>query len=333
MKKILSLILCAVLLTACGDTNPEPSWENAPVTAPPITFGLLDDDIEIEAPNPDEIFSQITVINPTLPLLTAEQMPALDGSTAAIPLAEALTALILNIPRSEAAAMINFSGTAESYRYLMSEWRDCDLILSYEPPPAVVDEFKGNHRKWELAPIGRDALVFIVNESSPIDNLTTEQVRAIYTGEITNWSELGGNDVAIEPFQRNETSGSQTLFIKLVMGDEEPMTPDIKYLSGGMGPLIESVASFNNTGAAIGFSVYYYAQNMNPNDGLKFLSIDGVAPTRESIRDGSYPHVNDFFAGVLQSASEDSNERIIWEWLQSDEGRLLIEHEGYVGIG
>jgi phosphate transport system substrate-binding protein len=318
MKKILCLILCVALLAACGNSEPDTTGEQPPATTttpPPVT----------EPGEPREP-------NIPLPSLSADKMPIMDGSTAAIPLAEALTALILDIPRSEAAEMINFNGTAESYRNLMSEWREVSLILSYEPPPAVLEEAAGHEFEWELAPIGRDALIFIVNESNPIESITTEQARMIYTGEITNWSELGGEDVDIEPFQRNATSGSQTLFIKLVMGDTPPMEPDVKYLSGGMGPLIESVASFNNTGAAIGFSVYYYAQNMNPNDGLKFLAIDGVTPTRESIRDGSYPHVNDFFAGVAKNAPQNSNERNIFNWLQSADGALLIEHEGYVAV-
>jgi phosphate transport system substrate-binding protein len=239
-------------------------------------------------------------------------------------------ALLLDVPRAEAAEKINFTGTADSFRALMGN--RADLVISYEPPPAVIEEADEANFKWELAAIGRDALVFIVNESNPIESITTEEARKIYTGEITNWKELGGSDVEIEPFQRNETSGSQTLFIKLVMGDTPPMTPDTKYISGGMGPLIESVASFNNTGAAIGFSVFYYAQNMNPNDGLKFLAIDGVAPTRDTIRDGSYPHVNDFFAGIAQNEPQNSNARKIFDWLQSEDGKALIEHEGYVSI-
>ncbi|MDR2531733.1 MAG: substrate-binding domain-containing protein [Oscillospiraceae bacterium] len=318
MKRLIALLLAGIMLfafVACNDDEPElqndtPSEENAE---------------ESDSPEPIEP-------NIPLPSLTMNELPGIDGSTAMIPLAEALTALILDIPRSRAAAMLNFNGTAESYRNLMREWNATTLVLSYEPPPAVAEEAATQLFLWELAAIGRDALVFIVNESNPIESITTEQVRMIYTGEVTNWSELGGNDVAIEPFQRNETSGSQTLFIKLVMGDIPPLKPDIKYLSGGMGPLIESVASFNNTGAAIGFSVFYYAQNMNPNEGLKFLSIDGVAPTRESIRDGSYPHVNDFFVGIAADAPSDSNEHKIFEWLQSDDGKLLLEHEGYVSI-
>ncbi|MCL2638220.1 MAG: substrate-binding domain-containing protein [Oscillospiraceae bacterium] len=311
MKKIICLLLCIVLLASCSTNEPE-----------------------IETPTPEPEPTEIIDAEPeiSLPSLTVEQLPVIDGSTANIPLAEALVALMLNIPRSDAAELINFNGTNDSYINLMYDWSECSLIISYEPPPSVVEEAEMYNFEWELAPIGRDALVFIVNESNPVQNITTEEARAIYTGEITNWSELGGNDVDIEPFQRNETSGSQTLFIKLVMGDTPPMEPDIKYLSGGMGLLIESVASYNNTGAAIGFSVYFYAQNMNPNDGLKFLSIDGVAPTRETIQNGEYPHVNDFYAGIAASAPADSVERQILNWLQSEEGRMLIEHEGYALI-
>jgi phosphate transport system substrate-binding protein len=315
MKKLICLLLCAVLLAACGSGEP-PEVETPAEPEPGIETPVEPD---------NDPFG--------LPLLSsAEELPWINGSTANIPLAEALIALLLDVPRSEAAELVNFTGTYDSYIHLIHG--SVDMVIAYEPPPEAVEQMEVDTMgfEWELASIGRDALVFIVNESNPVEGITTEQLRAIYTGEIINWSELGGNDVAIEPFQRNETSGSQTLFIKLVMGDTPPMEPDIKYLSGGMGPLIESVASFNNTGAAIGFSVFYYAQNMNPNDGLRFLAVDGVAPTRETIRSGEYPHVNDFFAGISRSAPEDSTERRIWSWLQSDEGKMLIEHEGYVSI-
>jgi phosphate transport system substrate-binding protein len=238
---------------------------------------------------------------------------------------------LLDIPRSEAAKLINFSGTNSSYTYLADGIRD--LLISYEPPDEALRYKEEAEFEWDLAPIGRDALVFIVNDSNPVENITGEQAREIYTGEITNWKELGGADVEIEPFQRNETSGSQTLFIKLVMRDVAPMTPDKRYVQAGMAGLIESVASFNGTGAAIGYSVYYYAQNMNPADGLKFLGIDGVYPTRETVRDGSYPYVNDFYACVSSAAEADSVQRKIFDWLQTDEGRLLIENEGYVSVG
>ena|GEM_PF-965636 len=333
MKKVISLLLCAVLLTACGDTDEV----DTPVIPEPEITQPIDPEptpqIDPEPTRQIEPEPEIPTETPVqLPSLKPAELPRLDGSTATIPLAEALVALMLDIPRAEAADLINFSGTNSAYHALIGG--RCDLVIAYEPPDESLEYYEDREDfTWEIAPIGRDALVFIINESNPVQSITTEQARAIYTGEITNWSELGGNDVAIEPFQRNATSGSQTLFLKLVMGDTEPMTPETRYMSGGMGPLIEAVSSFNNTGAAIGFSVYYYAQNMNPGDGLKFLAIDDVIPTTESIQNGSYPHVNDFYAAISAETPQDSVIRQIYNWLQSDEGRMLIEHEGYVGIG
>jgi ATP-binding cassette subfamily B protein len=70
----------------------------------------------------------------------------------------------------------------------------------------------------QIETLARDGLVFVVNENNPVNSLTTEQIRKIYTGEITNWKEVGGNDAEIIPIQRNEGAGSQALMIKLIMG-------------------------------------------------------------------------------------------------------------------
>jgi phosphate transport system substrate-binding protein len=296
MREFIAILLCLCLAAGCKSVGNPPDNGD---------YGELIEQLEL--PRYEE----------------GELMPRLNGSTALIPLAEALYALILDVPRSEAAKIVDFGGTYSSYRALLDDY--ADLILVYES--AIASD------KWELAPIGRDALVFTVNESNPIDNLTTEQVRQIYTGEITNWSELGGDDVQIQVFQRNADSASQTLFMRLVMGGTEPMKPEVYHIPTGMGGMIESVVEFNNTRAAIGFSTFYYSHNVNPQDGIKLLSIDGVQPSRNSIRDGSYPHVSEIFAGICKSAKENSFERKIFDWLQSPQGRALIESENYVSIG
>lgn len=261
---------------------------------------------------------------------TKEYYPRVDGSTATIPLAEGLAALMLNIDRDEAKKMVSFNGTDSSYRNLMAN--EADLLLAYEHAKTTEDERVSNNFEWDIAPIGRDALVFIVNESNPITNITTEQARDIYSGKITNWKEVGGSDVTIEAFQRNAISGSQTMMLKLVMKDTAMMEPPKEYVVGEMDMLIDSVMSYNNSGAAIGYSVFYYAKNMHPGDGLKFLSIDGVMPSKETIQSGKYPHVNDFFAVIAKKSAKDSPQRQIFDWLQTDQGQQLVDKEGYVSI-
>lgn len=82
---------------------------------------------------------------------------------------------------------------------------------------------------------------------------------------------------------------------KLVM-QGVPMTEDgpRDMRVGEMGELLDMLASYNNVSNALGYSVYYYARNMYETPGLKFMAVDGVLPDSRSIRDGSYPYVNEF---------------------------------------
>ena len=91
-----------------------------------------------------------------------------------------------------------------------------DILLAYEPSEQAKLYAKENGFKWEMTPIGRDALVFIANKSNPVDGISDADIRGIYSGKIKNWKEIGGNDSLIIPYQRNPDSGSQTLFDKLV---------------------------------------------------------------------------------------------------------------------
>jgi len=87
-----------------------------------------------------------------------------------------------------------------------------DLLLVYEAPESFYSDISA--KSLDIVPIGRDGLVFLVNKNNPVDNLTADQLIDIYTGEITDWSQVGGVSGKIAVFQRNEDSGSQTLFRK-----------------------------------------------------------------------------------------------------------------------
>ena len=72
--------------------------------------------------------------------------------------------------------------------------------------------------EFEYTPVGREGFVFLVNASNPVDSLTIEQVKGIYSGKITTWKEVGGNDEPIQAYQRNSNSGSQSMMVRF-MGD------------------------------------------------------------------------------------------------------------------
>lgn len=258
-----------------------------------------------------------------------EDFPRLDGSTATIPLAEALAAAFLGIDRADASRYAEFSGTSGAFTALMYGGT-ADLLLAYEPPAETLREAT---EQTEMTAIGRDALVFLVNASNPVESLTSEQIKKIYAGEITNWKDVGGEDMEIVPFQRNYSSGSQTLMTKLVMGETPMAEPPSDYVIGEMGGLVDTIASYDNGRAAIGYNVYYYVSRMKLDENVKLLPVDGVSPSNDTIGRGEYPFVNDFFAVIRRDEPEDSPARLVYDWMRGEQGRLLLEREGYIPAG
>jgi len=260
-------------------------------------------------------------------MISIEDYPKVDGSTATIPLATALMQYATGCSEQEAEAAIDFSTTDYSYYALDKGF--ADLLLVYEASDKVKEELD-IPKAFDIRPIGKDALVFIVNADNPIKSLTTKQIQDIYSGKITNWKEVGGQDLPIAAFQRPELSGSQTMIQKLVMGDIPMAEAPSEFVSASMGDLISDIASYDNSANALGYSVFYYAKNMNALPGLKFIAVDGVMPSETSIAADAYPFVNAFF-GVLPK-KPDPNAELLLDWLLTGNGQDFIASCGYVPV-
>ncbi len=263
------------------------------------------------------------------PFLTLEEYPKVDGSTATLPLMAKVLSRSCGIEEELAESYSSANKTAQSWQNLSSGY--VDLLLVYEAPDSVKEELEKGP-ELEITPIGRDALVFIVNEQNPVQSLTQEQLREIYTGGITNWSQLGGEDLEIVPFQRDETSGSFTLFKKLLIGDRELtlLDPPTELRPSMMGGLVDGLAEYNNEGNAIGYSVYYYINEMYAKPGLRLISVDDVLPGYDTIADASYPLCNEFYAAIRADEPEDSPARLLYNWVCSEEGEQTLIDAGYV---
>lgn len=308
MKKIIALLLtillAASLFAGCAEKTPAPT--EAPTAAP-------------TEPIPENVFK-----------FTRENFPRMDGSTACIPLGQALASVLLGESREDVADLVQFNRTTQSFRNLMAG--QADILISGEPNKAVFDEMEEQHFEADIFVFGRDALVFVVNESNPVDNLTTDQIRDIYSGKITNWKEVGGNDEPIIAIQRNEGAGSQALIKKLIMKDVPMTEAPEDYVIGSMGELMTAVKSYDDSANAIGYSVYYYAHDMEMAKGLKLLKVDGVEPSKQTIRDETYPHLNAYYCVIAHDTPEDSPIRYLYNFIQSEDGQRLIDSEGYVSV-
>ena len=262
-------------------------------------------------------------------VFTRDNLPRLDGSTSMVPLARSLCAVLLGEDPDQVDDLVQFSRTTQSYRNLMDG--QADLLLAAAPAPEVAGELEADG-SWLTTPFAADALVFVVNADNPVDNLTADQVRQIYTGEITNWSQVGGEDLDIVPFQRNPGAGSQTIFESVVMDGLAPMDPPAAWTADSMSGLLEAVREYDNSPAAIGYTVYYYANDMEMARGLKVLSIDGVAPSAGTIRSGEYPFLTSYYVSIAKDAPADSPARILYDWVLGPDGQRLAEEMGYVPV-
>ena len=313
---LLGLAACSAagILTACkGDDTPASSASTSP-----------------EAPA-----SSVSELEP-IGLFTVEDFPKLDGSTACIPLMAQMMADTTGIDLEVAQSGISVSTTAyawENFGLYPDEEYTARMLVVYEAPDYVKEELKEANAQLEQKSIGRDALVFIVNENNPVKSLTRQQLKDIYAGKITNWKEVGGEDLAIVPFQRGEDSGSQTLFRKLLIQGGELMDPPTELAPAAMGELVDSIAAYNNSANAIGFSVYYYIDQMYSQPGLRLLAVDDVTPSNDTIADESYPLCNEFYAVIHPDAAADSPERQLYDWLDTDAGQECIKKSGYVAVG
>ena len=261
----------------------------------------------------------------------------LDGATALYPVYAAFAQAVF--PESDDYvpfhSTVECNGTIDAYQRLING--EVDMIFAAAPSQAQLEAAEHAGMELHMTPIGSEAFVFFVNSKNPVTGLTVEQVRGIYTGAITNWSQVGGRRQSIRPFQRAENSGSQSALQRL-MGDLPLIEPEEEDRVAGMGGIIREVASYRNYRNAIGFSFRYYATEMVRNGDIRLLALDGVEPTKETIRDSTYPISSYFYAvtaaPIGKPAPEERNETMaaFLNWILSPQGQTLVEETGYVGL-
>lgn len=276
---------------------------------------------------PHEDDSDLARIDSSLKL--TENLPVLDGATALVPVYAAFIDAVY--PKGSVTyeggsfsddnyygenfapdSKMQYKNTVRGYQAIVDGTTDILFCAAPSEEQKQYAEEKGV--ELIFVPIGLEAFVFFVNEKNPIVNLTTEQIRGIYAGEYKNWAQVGGTNRVINPVTRPKGSGSQSA-MESFMGERE----------------IALKSPFAITGASIGFSFRYYMDGIIGNEKVKMLSLNGVYPDAENIRNGSYPVIAEFYA-VYRADNTNENIPVLIDWILSDEGQTIIENSGYVRI-
>ena len=246
--------------------------------------------------------------------MTESEFPKVDGATAMLPMIGEITKSVLNYSDEEAQKYLdeNTHGkTAKVYASLIN--KEKDLIFVSEPSDDILKSAEDNNVEFEMVGI--------------------EQIQKIYTGEITNWSSVGGEDAEIIAYQREANSGSQNLMEKMVMKGLKMKKPEnTNLMIGSMSGLIDGIASYSNSKNSIGYSIYLYAKEQYIKDNVKFLAINGVKPTDETIANRSYPLTKVVYAVYRKDEAQNSNVRKLVNWLKTEEGKKAVSAGGYVPL-
>lgn len=268
------------------------------------------------------------------PIFTFENYPKVDASLATQPLTNAFIENFTGNLISEDE--LDYTNTHPGYVRLING--EVDLLVVTEPSEEELKLAKEKDFELEVIPVVKEGFAFYVNEKNPIKSLTLEQIQKIYTGEITNWSECGGNDEDIRAFQRPENSGSQTGMYSLVMKDKKIMKPLKEDFIETMAEIINLVSDYDNGQNSIGYSYYYYATTMYDTidsdvaDRIRLLGVDGVEPSFETIQNDTYPLNTAYYIVINKNESENSDVRKLVDAMLSPRGQAVAKEAGYVPV-
>ncbi|MCL2518121.1 MAG: substrate-binding domain-containing protein [Oscillospiraceae bacterium] len=248
----------------------------------------------------------------------------IDGSTSMIPLHQSLNDLF-----SSGNKNVVHSKTVDAFEKFITG--ENDILLGVDYSDELLDIAKANGIDLVKIEITREAFVFLININNPVKSLTIDQIKDIYSGKITNWSEVGGENAKIKAYQRNSDSGSQMRMVKF-MGDTLLAEQDVEYISS-MGSVVEIIGNYDGGKYSIGYNMYTFTEKQYMNENIILLDVNGVSPNDGTVFDEAYPIViyNYIYYNVNNESAGEFAENL-YLYLMSGEGQKLISDSGYVNL-
>ncbi len=243
------------------------------------------------------------------------------GSTSVQPLSEELAAAFMAANKG-ITVEVQGGGSGQGIKSIQEKIADIGA-LSRE----VKDEEKASVAKEYV--IAKDGVAVIVNKETKVENLTIDQINKIYTGQIKNWKEVGGDDAPIVVVSREEGSGTRGAFteitkvmVKDAAGQEVDNTTKDALVQGSTGAVLQTVATTPNT---IG-----YVSLGSLSDTVKALKVENVTPSTETVLSGKYKISRPFLYVAGGELSEAAQKYV--DFVMSPEGQKIVEESGFIKV-
>ena len=253
------------------------------------------------------------------------EMIIVAGSTSVQPYAEMLIETYAHIdPESEID--IQGGGSSAGISAVLSETAEIGMS-SRAIKDSEMESLKDTGKEFWSVEIAKDGLAIIIHPDNPVKDLSLKQIRAIYTAEITNWAELGGNDAKIHVITREEGSGTRSAFEELIM-EKDFITPKaiVQDSNGSVRLLVSDDID------SVGFISLGLVDAEKGQKPVKALYLDGIEATVENVKNGSYKLFRPFlFITMVDIGKEPEGlTKQFIDFTISPEGQQILINEGLI---
>lgn len=243
------------------------------------------------------------------------------GSTSVQPLSEELAAVFMD-ENPGISVEVQGGGSGQGIKAVQEKIADIGSLsreIKEEEKSSVTQEFV----------IAKDGVAVIVNPETKVENLTIEQIKNIYTGQITNWKEVGGEDAPIVVVSREEGSGTRGAFTEITKvmekdaaGQEIDNTTKEALVQGSTGAVMQTVATTPNTIGYVSLGAL--------SDTVKALKVENVAPSEETVLSGEYKISRPFLYVTGGELSEAAQKYV--DFVLSEEGQAIVQENGFIPV-
>ncbi len=253
----------------------------------------------------------------TVPTFAAKNL-TIKGSTTVLPIAQACAEAFMN-KHSDVNISVQGGGSGVGIASLIDG--TCDIAdASRAIKEKEIAKAEENGIEVYENVVALDGIAVIVNPSNPVDALSLDQIKMIYTGKISNWNEIGGKKMKITVISRDSASGTFETFNELAL-DKEKVRPDALLQASN-----QAVAqTVSRTPGAIGYVGLGY---LSPT--VKGVSVNGVEPANENVVNGSYKLARKLF--MYTDGEPQGLVKEFIDFILSEEGQKLAEKAGYVPL-
>ena len=240
----------------------------------------------------------------------------ITGSTTVLPIAEECARIFMeNNPGSQ--VYVSGGGSSHGIKSVAE-----DVIDIGDASRDLKDSEKEQYTDLVTHAIAKDGVAIIVHPSNPINDLTITQLQGIYTGEITNWKDIGGKDIEIMVVSREGGSGTRDCFEQAVLKPIEKDVTKYAIIQDSNGKVRTTIAGSEQ---GIGFISLGYV-----NSDVKAVKLDGTEPTIENIRSNDYAISRTLW--MITKGNPDGNEQAFLDFVLSDQGQNIVSEVHYITL-